>query len=513
MARVETYRSRGIPAPTSGERAVPWPYLMGQSGRGQQQLGATIEQTAKGLLADYVDDKTAEEMNNLDVNLINGWGAYENWAQTHPDNPDIDAEEFGRHAATWRAEYIRTLTPGLPKQIGERRFKVFEAQKKKQAIAQATRQQRINAEASFVADVDALTTLPDQIVTKDNITDRIESIALIHDRAAQIGAIGPGDYVKAASIRKAGRELWTNAVVTAMKNNPGDVQNLLSDPDSFLTAEDKMQLQSQWSAMRNRAKSLEEAADKALVKERFKIVSDAIDNGTADASLIYKTYKEDNNRSDAFNQAIKEARAKQFKRLDGASKPDPKTDWAKQQEGQQVVMDYWTGRADFDKEGAIDRLQKLRYEDRVLSSDEYALLRQQLDAEYSYDTTQAIAAAFGTAKRSVDARTSLWHIDYGRDELTAQIQRAILSRVDLAQTKGQPVRPLELSELAAQLAAGQSPRESAIGHEPVTNNLKQATKQKPKENLVRMRAPDGTVYEFSVEYEAEARKNGYEPVQ
>jgi len=33
---------------------------MGASGRGQQQLGETIEGVSRALLADYVDDKTAE---------------------------------------------------------------------------------------------------------------------------------------------------------------------------------------------------------------------------------------------------------------------------------------------------------------------------------------------------------------------------------------------------------------------------------------------------------------------
>ena len=461
MARVETYRSRGTPSPVSGSQPVPWPHLMGASGRGQQQLGATIEGVSRGLLDEHIKDKAAEELNNLEVDLIKGWGTYQNWTQTNLDNPDIDGAVFKEHATTWRQEYLSKMSPGLPKQIGERRLRLFEAQKAEQASALALRQQRINAQASFVSDVDALTTLPDQVVTKEDIEDRLNAIALMHDRAADIGAIEPGESVKAQSIREAGRELWINGIVTAMKNSPQDVEALLSDPDNFLTAEDEMDLRGQWQAMQDRAKADQEKIDKALIKDRFNVVSQAIDNGTADGTLIYRTYQEDNNRSDEFNEAIREARKTQFNRLDGASKPDPKTDWGRQQEGQQAVLDYWTGAIEGGKEGAIDRLQKLRYEDRVLSSDDYALLRGQLDKEYPYDTVKAIESAFGTAERGINARYG-W-LAGEKEEVKAQIQRAVLSRVEMAESKGQSVSPMELSDLAAQLAAGAGPRPAPPG--------------------------------------------------
>ncbi len=260
MARVETYRSRGIPAPTSGEQAVPWPYLMGQSGRGQQQLGATIEQTAKGLLADYVDDKTAEELTNLDVNLIRAWGDYQSWTQTHLDSPDIEGAEFKRMAEGWKQQYLPELSTGISRQVGDRKWSLFLAQKGKQARANAADLQRTNAKAAFVSNVESLQQVPDRPFSLDDIHDHEEAIANAIDIAARNGLTPSDPDSILGNLRKACNKLWQNAILNAMKHSPQDVETLLADKGNFLAPDEEKSLRRTWQGEQNALQVAKERA-------------------------------------------------------------------------------------------------------------------------------------------------------------------------------------------------------------------------------------------------------------
>ena len=260
MARVETYRSRGIPAPTSGEQAVPWPYLMGQSGRGQQQLGATIEQTAKGLLADYVDDKTAEELSNLKVNMLKGLSGYNTWTQTNLDNPDIDGAVFKEHAERWKEELIPNLSTGISRQQGQQMFNEFVAQQGVAARERAVNQQRANAHAAYISNMDWMQTLEDRPYDPSEIEEHMLSIADAVDVAARAGLIPNDPATVLTEIRKAGKKLYESAVLNAMKHKPEQVETLLSDPNNFLQPEDEKRLRGTWAAEQNALRVAKEKA-------------------------------------------------------------------------------------------------------------------------------------------------------------------------------------------------------------------------------------------------------------
>lgn len=260
MAQVETYRSRGTPSPVSGSQPVPWPHLMGASGRGQQQLGATIEGVSRALLADYVDDKTAEELSNLKVQLLKGASDYHTWTQTNLDSPDIDGAIFKEHAERWKEELIPNLSTGISRQQGQQMFNEFVARQSVAARERAVGQQRANAHAAYISNTEWLQNMPDQPQSRNDIEERMMAIADAVDVAARDGLIPNDPDTVLNEIRKAGRNLWQSAVLNAMKHTPGDVEALLSDPDNFLQPEDEKRLRGTWAAEQNALRVAKEKA-------------------------------------------------------------------------------------------------------------------------------------------------------------------------------------------------------------------------------------------------------------
>ncbi|MDI9431450.1 MAG: hypothetical protein QM570_07005 [Planctomycetota bacterium] len=260
MARVETYRSRGTPSPVSGRQPVPWPHLMGASGRGQQQLGATIEGVSRALLADYVDDKTAEELSNLKVNMLKGLSGYNTWTQTNLDNPDIDGAVFKEHAERWKEELIPNLSTGISRQQGQQMFNEFVAQQGVAARERAVNQQRANAHAAYISNMDWMQTLEDRPYDPSEIEEHMLSIADAVDVAARDGLIPNDPATVLTEIRKAGKKLYESAVLNAMKHKPEQVETLLSDPNNFLQPEDEKRLRGTWAAEQNALRNAKEKA-------------------------------------------------------------------------------------------------------------------------------------------------------------------------------------------------------------------------------------------------------------
>lgn len=252
----------GARQPVSGAQAIPWPYYMGSGDRAVAQFGETLENVAAGQLGDYIDDKTAEELNDLEVSLIKGWDDYRNWSKTHLDTPDVDGAEFKRQSDQWRDNYVTGLTTGRSRELGKRYFQTFVARKASQASEEAVKQQKSNAAASFASTVDWLQQVPDQAFGLDDIHEREEAIANAYDRAATDDIVPSDTESFLGGIREASRALWKNAILNAMKYDPENVEALLDDPDNFLMPDDERKLRSTWHSEQNATRIAQEQAQK-----------------------------------------------------------------------------------------------------------------------------------------------------------------------------------------------------------------------------------------------------------